>query len=302
MGYLRRSVVHFNHVNGDAMSEFNSPSNESVNVEGLPGSTSTVVEPSSPKTSRIAALALVVALIAAGLAGYAVNEATSSPASVTASGTASDTEDLDLFYPPADVAQLIEKTEESIVEIWCQGTGSGFAFDLDVEDPAYNTVIVTNYHVIEDCIAEPGTIEIYTWEKYDTPAEFWIRGVDEANDLALIEIVEKVPPLKESEFFASRGWWAMAIGNPVDSGFESEEDWVTLYNGTTFGNIVYVHDEYWNYSTATINGGNSGGPLVNSRGDVIGINALAAASTEDGVWNIAIDTDVLCEKLLTCEE
>jgi S1-C subfamily serine protease len=289
-------------MNGEVMSKFNSPSNESVNVDGLPGSTSSVVEPSSPKTSNIAVLALVVALIAAGLAGYAVNEAISSPASVTASGAASDTEDLDLFYPPADVEKFISKTEESIVEILCQGTGTGFAFDLDVEDTAYNTVIVTNYHVIEDCMAEPGSIEIYTWEKYDIPAEFWIRGVDEANDLALIEIVEELPPLKQSEFFASRGWWAMAIGNPVDTDWESEDDWVTLYNGTTFGNIVYVHDKYWNYSTATINGGNSGGPLVNSRGEVIGVNSLAGASTEYGVWNIAIDTAVLCEKLLTCDE
>ena len=301
MGYLQCDVVHFNHLNGDVMSEFNGPSNELANAGQPTSFPQPVIQHSPTKAPKISVLALVVALIAAGLSGYAVSRATSVSSS-TASGSVSDTEGLDLFYPPADVAQLIKTTDESIVEILCKGTGTGFAFDLDVEDTAYNTVIVTNYHVIEDCIAEPGAMEIYTWEKYDSPAEFWIRGVDEANDLALLEIVEKVPPLKQSEYFASRGWWVMAIGNPVDSAWESEDDWVTLYNGTTFGNIVYVHDEYWNYSTATINGGNSGGPLINSRGEVIGVNSLAGASTEDGVWNIAIDTEVLCEKLLTCDE
>ncbi len=285
------------------MSEFNSPSNESVNVEGLPASTSSVVEPSSPRTSKIAVLALVAALIAAGLAGYAVNEATSSPASVTASGATSDTEDLDLFYPPADVATFILRADESIVDIACpQGGGTGFAFDLEVEDANYRTVIVTNYHVIENCLSEPNSIEIVMGENDDTPSEFWIRGVDEANDLALIEIAEELPVLKSSEYFAERGWWVMAIGNPLDATSEDKVDWRVLYEATTFGNIVYVYDDYWNYFSATINGGNSGGPLLNSRGEVIGINTWAGASTEYGVWNVAVDTAVLCEQLLMCDE
>jgi len=42
--------------------------------------------------------------------------------------------------------------------------------------------------------------------------------------------------------------------------------------------------------------------LLDSRGDVIGVNTLGGASTELGVWNIAVDTYVLCENLITCEE
>ena len=83
------------------------------------------------------------------------------------------------------------------------------------------------------------------------------------------------------------------MGNPLGPDFEES----VLYNSATFGHISKVLNDYWNYTSATINGGNSGGPLVNSRGELIGINTQAGASTEYGVWNIAVDSAILCEKL-----
>jgi S1-C subfamily serine protease len=47
-----------------------------------------------------------------------------------------------------------------------------------------------------------------------------------------------------------------------------------------------VLDDYWNYSSATLNRGNLGGPLVNSRGELIGINTLASSGLDEGVWNV----------------
>jgi S1-C subfamily serine protease len=246
--------------------------------------------PQSPKPPRLAVIALVISLFSAAAAGYALNEVLS---------TTGRLGDWNYYAAPADLESLIGEAEQSIVVILCEGTGTGFAFDLEVKEPGYGSVIVTNHHVIEDCIDDPSEIEIYTYEEFEKPAEFRIRGVDEGNDLALIEIVEELPALEASDFYAQRGWWSMAIGNPVDTDFE---DPIRLDNSTTFGEISYVLNDYWNYTSATINGGNSGGPLLNNRGHVIGINTLASASTEDGVWNIAVDSDALCDELVDCDE
>ena len=277
-------------VNSESNSDSGGESQEELQVHD--------VVPNSPKPTRLTIVALVVALLSAGFAGYAVSKVKSS--STTSSASATPVEDLDLFEQPPNLPEFIATVEKSIVEIHCNGTGTGFAFDLDIKDPEYGSVIVTNYHVVEDCISDPSSIEIYTFEQFERPAEFWIRGLDEENDLALIEIKEVLPPLVQSDIFAAQGWWTMAIGNPVDTDREGVP--AILFNATTFGQISYVLDEYWNYTSATINGGNSGGPLVNSRGEVIGINTLSGASTEYGVWNIAVDTDVLCELLLECDE
>jgi S1-C subfamily serine protease len=254
--------------------------------------------PVSRKPSKLTIVSLVVALISTGLSVYAISKATNVAPSVSAE---TSVEDADLFVAPVDLFEFIRTIEESVVEIVCYGTGTGFAYDLEVEDAGFNTVIVTNYHVVEDCLDDPSAMNIYTYDQYETPAKYRVRGVDEENDVVLLEIVEELPVLYGSKYFARRGWWTMVIGNPVDTTFESEDDWRTLFNATTFGQISYVLDEYFNYTSATINGGNSGGPLLNSRGEVVGINTQAGASTEYGVWNVAFDMEVLCKTLIECD-
>ena len=267
-----------------------------MSIDESIGQDKEVLHPNS-KPSKLLVLTLVVALASAGMSGYAISKTTSSTPS---DSLATSVEDGDLFVAPTDLAGFIQTVEESVVEIVCYGTGTGFAYDLAVEDSEYKTVVVTNYHVVSDCLDDPSAMEIYTYDQFETPAKYRVRGVDEDNDVALLEIVEELPILYGSEFFAKRGWWTMVIGNPVDATSENEDNWRTLFNATTFGQISYVLDDYFNYTSATINGGNSGGPLLNSRGEVIGINTQAGASTEYGVWNVAFDMEVLCKKLITC--
>ena len=258
---------------------------------------------SAAKPQRLVKVALLVSVLSLFLAGYSITQNVNNetlPIESTGESVAAD--DIDLFSPPKDLQGLILKVEESVVAIECEandGTwsyGTGFVDEVEAETDGFKSVIVTNHHVIEDCINPENELIVRTgFDQSGTPQVMLLRW-DEENDLALIEIDEYLPGLVAAETFADRGWWTMAMGSPLDSDFEET---TVLYNSTTFGYISYVLDGYWNYTSATINAGNSGGPLVNSRGELIGINTLAAASTEGGVWNISVDSAILCEKLYT---
>ena len=268
-----------------------------------------IIPPQEPTTrpQQLVKVALLISVLSLLVAGYSITQNVNNQnSSVTSNGESGDVDDIDLFYPPKDLPGLILKVEESVVAIECEsndGTwwyGTGFVNEWEAETDGFKSVIVTNHHVIEDCINPENELIVRTgFDQSGTPRVKLLRW-DEENDLAIIEIDEDLPGLISAKNFADRGWWTMAMGSPLDSDFEET---TVLYNSTTFGQISYVLDEYWNYTSATINGGNSGGPLVNSRGELIGINTLGGASTEGGVWNIAVDSDVLCEKIYTdCTE
>lgn len=201
----------------------------------------------------------------------------------------------DLFTQPPNVDELIDTVSESLVAISCDGSsGTGFAFSLNEGNEEYPTSVITNHHVIEDCIGNVSAMRVYHGDGYDQLAEAMIYGYDEENDLAVLDIAALLPTLSETEEQIRPGHWTMAIGHPVT---EFDE---TLYDSVTFGNILGTDGSYFNYTTSTLNGGNSGGPLINSRGELLGVNTLAVASTEEGIWNFAISPKILCEKLYNC--
>lgn len=196
---------------------------------------------------------------------------------------------------PINLESFIEDVSRSIVTIYCgNGVGSGFAFELEGLDPGFNTYVVTNHHVIEDCTSDATTLEVKHGGDKEIATESEIVNWDAEHDLALLQIKAKLPALAGASDFAHRGDWTMAIGNPGD------DEETTLHNATTFGQIAYVLDEYWNYTSAVVNPGNSGGPLVNAFGEVIGVNTAHLVSAERGIWNYAVDTDVLCLKVIKC--
>lgn len=155
------------------------------------------------------------------------------------------------------------------------GTGSGVIFQKD-GDKAY---IVTNNHVIEN--ANEVEISLYNGEK--TMAK--LIGTDPLTDLAVLEIdsknVEAVLQFGDSESLRP-GDQVFAIGNPlgldlsrtVTSGIVSAKDRsisVDTSAGSWELNVIQTD--------AAINPGNSGGALLNSQGQVIGINSLKIANS-----------------------
>jgi serine protease Do len=135
--------------------------------------------------------------------------------------------------------------------------GSGFVISED-------GFIVTNNHVIEG--ADEILIEFF--EGFELPAT--LVGTDPNTDIALLK-VESETPLKFVTFgdsdTARVGDWVMAMGNPLGQGFSVSAGIVSARNRALSG----TYDDYIQ-TDAAINRGNSGGPLFNMAGEVIGVN------------------------------
>ena len=148
-----------------------------------------------------------------------------------------------------------------------EGAGSGFVIDAEGH-------ILTNYHVVQGA----QTIEVVLGDQTRYKAKY--IGADTRNDIALIQIDPKGRKLATLPLGDSRnllvGQRVLAIGNPF--GFQS-----TLTTGvvSSLGRTVQTGENTFIdeaiQTDASINRGNSGGPLMNSRGEVIGINSAIYA-------------------------
>ncbi|HHV08774.1 MAG TPA: trypsin-like serine protease [Clostridiales bacterium] len=138
--------------------------------------------------------------------------------------------------------------------------------------------IMTNYHVVQyadpkNSMSKSTTLEVFLADKRQANAKF--VGGDKRNDLAVIKINIKDLPVAElgdSEKLEV-GELAVAIGNPLGLEFQGS---VTAGVISALNRTVSVDDRTLSLiqTDAAINPGNSGGALVNSKGQVIGINTV----------------------------
>src|SRR6056297_3712084 len=135
--------------------------------------------------------------------------------------------------------------------------GSGFVISED-------GFVVTNNHVIES--ADEIIIEFFSGQELEAK----VIGTDPKTDIALLK-VETDQPLPFVSFgdsdTARVGDWVIAMGNPLGQGFSVSAGIVSARNRELSG----TYDDYIQ-TDAAINRGNSGGPLFNMDGDVIGVN------------------------------
>ena len=138
--------------------------------------------------------------------------------------------------------------------------GSGFVISAD-------GYIVTNNHVIEG--ADEILIEFFPGGEPGVPAE--LIGTDPNTDIAVLKVdLDGLPfvPFGDSTAVGSRvGDWVMAMGNPLGQGFSVSAGIVSARDRALSG----TYDDYIQ-TDAAINRGNSGGPLFNMDGEVIGVN------------------------------
>ena len=161
-----------------------------------------------------------------------------------------------------------------------RGQGSGFITQK-------NGIVLTNAHVVSG--ADRVTVTLKDGREF----EGVVKGTDEVTDLAVVKIENMsgdlpIAPLGNSDSVRV-GDWAIAVGNPVG-----------LNNTVTLGIIstltrssaqVGIPDKRIDFlqTDAAINPGNSGGPLLNERGEVIGINTAIRPDANGIGFAIPID-------------
>lgn len=160
-----------------------------------------------------------------------------------------------------------------------QGTGSGFILSADGR-------IITNAHVVEG--ADVVQVTLKDGRTFDGQ----VLGVDPVTDVAAVKInATNLPTVtlgRSDELIP--GQWAIAIGNPlgldntVTAGIISATGRSSSDVGIPDRRVRFIQTD------AAINPGNSGGPLLNDRGEVIGINTAIRADAQGLGFAIPIET------------
>ena len=251
--------------------------------------------------TRIACLCLVCALLG-GLGGGAVaglinrsgksagSSASGSSGTLVTQPVSSDPSSASAIYSQACKQVVAITTEVTYTNYFGQTSsqascGSGFFITED-------GYVLTNYHVISTAHQYGYAVSVLTYD--GTTYQATIVGVDEDNDIALLKVdAAGVTPVTFGDSDSmSVGDTVYAVGNPL-----GEQLRWTMTNGIISAinrDMVYNgHSMTLLQTNAAINEGNSGGPLINMYGQVIGITNMKALSTGVEGIGFAIPTAVI---------
>jgi serine protease Do len=165
------------------------------------------------------------------------------------------------------------------------GAGTGFILTSD-------GLIVTNRHVVED---QNSTYKVVLAD--GTTYDAQIKSIDTINDFAVIKVDAKNLPVVElgNSIDLKVGQWVVAVGNAlgqfqntVTVGIISAKDRQVTASDSSGGSSENLDGML--QTDAAINSGNSGGPLVNLAGQVIGINTAVASGAQGIGFAIPIDS------------
>jgi len=180
------------------------------------------------------------------------------------------------------VREIYVNVIPSVVTVECGlSQGTGFSYDVEPAE-GYSAVIVTNHHVIEECTFQGSYVAVYTEDGQSVGAELW--NWDEYNDLAIIMIDKALPTLLDAPE-GNIGDQVVAVGSPLG------------FSGTiTTGIISQIYEDAYQ-TDAAVNPGNSGGPLLDMQGRLLGVTTLGYG--REGL-NIAFRQQLLCQELIIC--
>lgn len=183
------------------------------------------------------------------------------------------------YFPVAAIDFDAEAAYQSVFVVYSgNAVGSGFAVG--------ENCIVTNAHVI----VKPSDVVIQTYGGEEYPV--FIIGVDEEKDIAVLGVENVTLP-----YFKLADKNAVHIGEDVFAIGAPKSMTYTLTKGILSAKDRLVGADTYYQIDAAINEGNSGGPLLNGQGEVLGINTMKIADSE-GI-GFAIPMDIVCEYLRT---
>ena len=190
---------------------------------------------------------------------------------------------------PTDWPQLAARVEPSVFTISTEaGLGSGWV----VRSDASGSDLVTNYHVVADALASGAqSVDVI---QADRTLQGTVVRTDRTDDLAIVHVQARLAALKSAAARPGLGTAVMVVGSPLGLGGSISIGLVSGFR--SIGGSDYVQ------FSAPISPGNSGGPVVDSQGRVIGV--ASGKYVGDGVeaLGFAIPDSVACAQLQVCEE
>ena len=206
-----------------------------------------------------------------------------------------------LYEAPLDYAALVSRATSSTFEISCRGEwrGTGWAIQLEGEARGY---LVSAFHVVEDCVdggkilarnhlRSPFELELLSYD-----GRYWddvTTDLDKVRDLALLSTDQDVVGLDVEPEGPQVGNWIAVAGYPgVHDGVEP------LF---TFGNVAGFDKFRMITIDAVTNDGNSGGPVLNSRGLVVGTYFASSKLKNSEPLGFVQPVRIHCQLVYKCQ-
>jgi putative serine protease PepD len=167
-----------------------------------------------------------------------------------------------------------------------EGSGSGWVASSN----AGKSTLVTNFHVVSDgWVSGNRSVKV---RRGDTTYDGTIIDVAEANDLALIRVSHALPTLAVSGQRPKVGDTVLALGSPLGLGGTVTSGIVSAFR--TIDAVSYMQ------FSAPISPGNSGGPIIDDSGKVVGVAVIKFMGEGTEGLGLAIPADRMCDALEIC--
>ena len=240
-----------------------------------------------PTTSSRFLAATVVVIVAVTFANQSRHEAAISGELATQQRTVAELQKR-LDSAQTDWSAIAAIAEPSVVTIEAgDSLGSGWVVHAD----SSNAEIVTNFHVVAETWSG-GTASVQVRQGDHT----WpgtIEQVDRSDDLAVIHIAQHMQALIPAAQRPKLGTTVMAVGSPL--GLDG-----TISIGVVSGYRSLGGSNYLQF-TAAISPGNSGGPVIDSRGRVVAIASAKLVYPGAEALSLGIPVQVACDSFVVCK-